>query len=157
MGYPTVFVALFALPSLATFIVFALSGFLLSWWGLISYPVVSLLATNVFFVGAMLLQKFYYPDVYRLMKAINEKELCAVRSGNLFFIPSMGLSLLKKKQERSSKVWTRNEKKLDVQPLVKGQAPPNVPLSSIDLKSTVYLDDLLKRKPITFLNFGSYT
>jgi len=66
-------------------------------------------------------------------------------------------SLLKKQSRDQFARLEKEFKERGVKEPVVGQQPPNVALTSLDLKRTVYLEELLKRKPITVLNFGNYT
>jgi len=112
---------------------------------------------NATYIGDGLYNKFFCPQNYRKFKVLRENALKKLLSGNILIVPIMLYSLLKK---QSRDHFARLDKELQERgakaPEV-GQQPPNVALTSLDLKRTVYLEELLKRKPITVLNFGSYT
>jgi len=91
------------------------------------------------------------------VKSLHEEEIKAFLSGNVFHIPMMFLSLLRKEAiQQYARLDNELTERAIKQPVV-GQRTPNVMLSSVDLARTVYLEELLKRKPITVINLGSYT
>jgi len=138
-------------------IIFFFCGWFTTLFGWIFYLIAVILSLNAYFIVPALHQKYFRPNKYRAQKGIHKIILSEFLSGNVFIVPALILSLLRKESFAQYANLAKELKERKITDIVIGQKSPNARLSTPDLKRTVDLDALLKRKPITVLNFGNYT
>jgi len=157
MPYPTGFVIYLSCPIILLAIIFLSCGWFTTLFGWICFPITVILSLNAIYIGDGLYVKYYHPNKYRPQKILKEKVVSEFLSGNVFIVPAMLLSLLRTETIEQFATLEKEIKERKITDIVIGQKPPNARLSTPNLTRTVDLDDLLKRKPITVLNFGNYT